>query len=433
MVARADFPPGFIFGTGASAWQIEGQSFGGAGPTHWDAFAARPGAIADGATGAVACDHYHHFAEDLDLAAAFDAWRFSVNWARVQPEGRGAANPAGLDFYDRLVDAMLARGLRPFATLYHWELPQALAAKGGWADGDTALRFADFAELAMRRLGDRLDHVATLNEPWCSAWLGHFEGVHAPGARSLPEAARAMHNLLRGHAEALGRLRDAGHENLGIALNFEAVRPASESGADAAAAARYGALLNEWFLGAICGRGYPQEALEGLAPHLPRGWQEDMPAIAARPDWIGVNYYTRALIAADPGAPWPALRRVAGPLEKTAMGWEIFPEGMTEVLLMVHAAFGGPVVVTENGMASDEGREDPRRIAYLDAHLAAARRALEAGADLRGHFVWSLLDNLEWAFGFAKRFGLVQVDFDTLQRTPRASYRALRERFGRNA
>ena len=434
---REDFPADFIFGAATSAYQIEGQKSGGAGPTHWDTFARRHGAIADGTDGATTCDHYHRFADDIALMRGLDAYRFSINWARVLPQGRGAPNPDGLDFYDRLVDSCLANGLRPFITLYHWEMPQALAERGGWADHDTPLWFADFAELVARRIGDRAHAFATLNEPWCSAWLGHFEGIHAPGAKSLPQAARAMHNLLRGHGEALARLRDMGLKNLGIALNFEPTAPARDSDADKQAARRHDALINRWFLEALLTGAYPQEALEGLSPHLPENWQQDMPGIRAPLDWLGVNYYTRAIIADDPAAPWPGIFRQTGPLPKTAMGWEIYPQGLADVVRRIGAASDNalPLYITENGIALEDAPTgghctDPARWQFIQSHLQQLAVVMDEGAPVRGFFYWSLLDNFEWAEGHRKRFGLVHVDFESQKRTPKASYYHFTETFG---
>ncbi len=431
---RAEFPDGFVFGTATSAYQIEGQSFGGAGPTHWDAFARRAGAIADATDGAIACDHYHRYARDLDLAAAFDAYRFSVNWARIQPEGRGAANPEGLDFYDRLSDAILQRDLQPHLTLYHWELPQALAETGGWQNRDTAARFGDFAEMIMRRIGDRMTSVATVNEPACVAWIGHFEGSHAPGLQSRAAAARAMHHILLGHAEALERLRALGQRDLGIVLNFEAIAAVSDSDADHDAATRRDAIMNRWYVEAITKARYPAPALAGLGGDLPERWQDDMARIAAPLDWLGVNYYTRARVAAAPDQPWPGLRLADGPLAKTAMGWEIYPEGLHEVLMRLKRDYIAdlPLRITENGAAFDDrvqdgGVADSARCAFFAGHLRQVLRAIGDGVNVGAYFAWSLLDNFEWAFGHEKRFGLVHVDFTSQKRTPKQSYHLLRQ------
>lgn len=431
---RSDFPADFIFGTATSAYQIEGSAAGGAGPSHWDTFAATPGNTARGENGSLACDHLHHWREDLDLVrdSGADAYRFSLSWPRLLPEGRGALNSAGLDFYDALIDGLLERGLQPWATLYHWELPAALADLGGWRNRDIAGWFSDYADLVIDRFGDRLRGVATINEPWCVAWLSHFLGVHAPGSRDIRAAARAMHHVLLAHGRAIEAMRARGHDRLGIVLNFEYAAPASDDTGDARAARLQDAIYNRWFINGIMVGRYPSDALDGLAPHLPDGWEADMDTIGAKLDWLGVNYYTRKLIAHDPAVPWPSLREQTGTLPTTDMNWEIYPDGLYHFLTWLHriAAQRVPLYVTENGMADGAAPNDPDRIAYLDAHLAAARRAIAEGVPLKGYFVWSLLDNYEWALGYDKRFGLVHVDFETLVRTPKASYDALRRAIG---
>ncbi|MCP1170224.1 GH1 family beta-glucosidase [Limimaricola litoreus] len=429
---RKDFPQGFVFGAATAAYQIEGHGFGGAGPTHWDSFAKGPGNVVRAEDGATACDHYHRFEEDLDLLrdGGFDAYRFSTSWARVMPDGR-TVNPEGLDFYDRLVDAVLERGLKPFQTLYHWELPSALADRGGWANRDTALAFADFSETISARIGDRVASTATINEPWCVAWLSHYLGHHAPGLRDIRAAARAMHHILLAHSLAVERLRGMGRKELGIVLNFERAMPATDAPADAAAADIQDQIYNRWFLEAIAHGRYPDGALEGLTPHMPENWQDDMALISQPLDWLGVNYYTRSMMRAAPDQPWPSVTSVEGPLPKTQMGWEIHPEGLHHFLLRARDALGTvPVYVTENGMARadtlDAGAvDDPERTAFIFDHLGAMHRAIADGVDLRGFFYWSLLDNYEWAFGYEKRFGLVHVDFETQARTPKASFHAL--------
>ena len=429
MLGRQDFPEGFVWGAATSAYQIEGHAKGGAGPTHWDSFAATPGNVVRAEDGAVACDHLDRWEGDLDLMAGanLDAYRFSTSWARVLPEGRGAPNAAGLDFYDRLVDGCLARGLKPAATLYHWELPSALADLGGWRNADMPAWFADFAEVVMRRIGDRVWSVAPINEPWCVSWLSHFEGEHAPGLRDIRATARAMHHVLKSHGAAIQAMRALGVGNLGAVCNFEWAEPADDGPEAARAAETYDAIYNRTFIGGMFRRAYPAAALEGLGSHLPRGWEDDFDLIAQPLDWFGVNYYTRKLIAPAPG-PWPSLGEAPTRLPTTAMGWEVYPEGLRRVLHLAHEHAGGlPIIVTENGMAGDDakGAPDQARIDYLDAHLAAARQAMDEGVPLAGYFVWSLMDNYEWSLGYEKRFGLVHVDFDTLERTPKASYHAL--------
>ena len=429
---RSDFPEGFLFGTATSAYQIEGHRFGAAGRTHWDDFAETPGNVVRAETGAVACDHFHRFEADLDLVAAagFDCYRFSTSWARVMPDGR-TVNPEGLDFYDRLADAMLARGLKPCATLYHWELPSALADLGGWRNRDVAGRFADFTETVMGRIGDRMWSAAPINEPWCVAWLSHFAGQHAPGLRDIRATARAMHHVLLAHGRAIEVMRGLGMDNLGGVFNMEWAEPADASDAARAAADLHDATYNRWFIGAAMQGAYPEAALAGLGPHLPGRWQEDFATITAPLDWVGINYYTRKLLAPATG-PWPAIQEVEGPLPKTYMGWEIHPEGLYNLLARTARDHTGdlPIYVTENGMAApdrlvDGVCHDASRIAYIDAHLDAVAQALAAGVPVSGYFVWSLLDNYEWALGYDKRFGLVHVDFDSLERTPKESYHAL--------
>ena len=436
---RADFPEGFRFGAATAAYQIEGHAFGGAGSTHWDTFAATPGNVVRAENGAIACDHYHRWPEDLDLVrdGNFDVYRFSTSWARVLPQGRGAVNAAGLDFYDRLVDGMLARGLKPALTLYHWELPSALADLGGWRNRDIAEWFADYVQVIAARLGDRIWSAAPINEPWCVAWLSHFLGLHAPGLRDIRATARAMHHVGLAHGRAIQVMRGLGMKNLGAVCNMEYAAPADDTPEAAAAARLYDAIYNRWFLSGMFHQTYPAEALAGLGPHLPARWQDDMATIAAPLDWVGLNYYTRKLIAPVSG-PWPGHHEVPGPLPKTAMGWEIYPEGLEFFLRRTAADYTGtlPLHVTENGMANADvlragGVDDPARTAYLAAHLAAVQRALAAGVPVAGYYVWSLLDNYEWSLGYEKRFGLVHVDFKTLQRTPKASYHALKRALAR--
>ncbi len=432
MPRRSDFPAGFTFGAATAAYQIEGHALGGAGPCHWDSFAATGSNVIRNEDGARACEHYTRWEGDLDLLrdAGLDAYRFSTSWARVMPDGE-TVNAQGLDFYDRLVDGMLARGLAPYLTLYHWELPSALADHGGWANRDTAERFADFAAVVMARLGDRVARTATINEPWCVSWLSHFEGHHAPGLRDIRATARAMHHIQLAHGLAMARLRAEGHANLGVVLNFADILPGT-GGAEAAVDLT-DAISNRWFIESITRGSYPQVVLDGLGRHMPTGWQEDMGVISAPLDWLGVNYYTRALVSHDPGAAWPATRTHEGPLPRTQMGWEIYPEGLRNLLVRMARDYVGdlPLVVTENGMAWDDRVEngavyDPVRADYLAAHLAATRQAMEQGANVQGFFYWSLLDNFEWAFGYERRFGLVHVDFETMARTPKYSYDMLR-------
>lgn len=422
--SRGDFGPGFIFGTATAAYQVEGGQTDGRGSSIWDTFAATPGNVKNGDTGRIAVDHYHRWGEDLDLVrdGGFDAYRFSLSWPRLLPEGTGAVNRAGLDFYDRLIDGMLARGIKPFATLYHWDLPSPLQDKGGWMNRDIAGWFAEYAALVARNFGDRLAAVATINEPWCVAWLSHYLGVHAPGYRDLRAAARAMHHVLLAHGTAVDALRGESARNVGIVLNLEKAEAASDNEPDRAAQDLGDALFNRWYLGGVFKGRYPEELTSLLADYLPHGFERDMEVVSRPLDWLGINYYTRGLYAADPSAPQFGFRRVAGPLEKNDLGWEIYPQGLTDLLARVSAEYTKlPLYVTENGMSEDD---DNRRVAFYDAHLKAVLAAREQGADVRGYFAWSLLDNYEWAEGYASRFGLVHVDYATQKRTPKQSYRA---------
>jgi beta-glucosidase len=432
---RSDFPAGFEFGAATSSYQIEGHSFGGAGKTHWDSFAATPGNVVRGENGDIGCDHYHLYEQDLDLVAAagFDCYRFSTSWARVMPEGRGVPNLVGLDFYDRLTDAMLERGLKPCATLYHWELPAPLADLGGWRNRDIAGWLGDFTETIMGRIGDRMYSVAPINEPWCVGWLSHFLGHHAPGLRDIRATARAMHHVLLAHGTAIQTMRSLGMDNLGAVFNMEWATPVDDTPRAAAAAALYDGYYNRFFLDGVFKGRYPNNVMEGLAPHMPIGWQDDFDTIMAPVDWCGLNYYTRKIIAPNDD-PWPSHHEVNGPLPKTQMDWEIYPEGLRDFLIRTAREYTGttPLYVTENGMANDDhladgAVDDPARIEYLNKHLAAALEAIKAGVPLKGYMIWSLMDNYEWALGYEKRFGLVHVDFDTLKRTPKASYNALKQ------
>ncbi len=439
-----DFPPGFLWGTATAAYQIEGAAAeDGRGPSIWDTFSRVPGAVVGGDTGDVACDHYHRMPDDVALMQqhGIGSYRFSVSWPRVRPGG-GAANPKGLAFYDRLVDELLAHDIAPWVTLYHWDLPQALQDSGGWVARETALRFADYAVSVHEALGDRVATWTTLNEPWCSAFLGHVSGVHAPGHRSEAEGMRAMHHLLLGHGLAARALRERGAAQVGITLNLTVADPVDMTdAADLDAARRIDGLHNRVWLEPLLRGAYPHDVLDDTA-HL--GWtdvvrQDDLETIAAPLDVLGVNYYRGDLVTGHPvdddagrePSPWVAASHVgfpARPLPTTDMGWVIQPEGLTRLLVRLATDYPGlPLVVTENGAAfpdvvGPDGRvDDPDRVEFLDLHLRAVHDALEAGADVRGYFVWSFLDNFEWAHGYAKRFGIVHVDYDTQRRTPKTS------------
>jgi beta-galactosidase len=423
---RRDFGSDFTFGVATAAYQIEGGQRDGRGTSIWDTFSATPGNVHNGDTGLNACNHYELWPQDLDLIrdGGFDAYRFSFSWPRLIPEGTGATNQAGIDFYDRLIDGMLERGIRPFATLYHWDLPSALQDRGGWMNRDIANWFADYATLVANKFGDRLEATATINEPWCVAFLSHFLGVHAPGYRDLRAAARAMHHVLFAHGTAIDALRAAGTKNLGIVLNLEKSEPASDSEADLAACDFGDALFNRWYLGGVFKGEYPEILTRWLEPYLPANYHADMEVVSRPLDWLGINYYTRSLYKAStqPGRP---VEQVKGDLERTDIGWEIYPKGLSDLLVRVSTDYTKmPIFITENGMAEVEGDDDPRRVTYYEDHLKAVLAAKAQGADVRGYFAWSLLDNYEWAEGYNKRFGLVHVDYQTQKRTPKASYRS---------
>jgi beta-glucosidase len=433
MLTRSDFPDGFVFGAATAAYQIEGHSFGGAGRCIWDDFAATPGNVVRNEDGAVACDHYHRWPEDLDLLrnGNLDAYRFSTSWARVMPEGRGAVNQEGLDYYEKLVDGMLERGIKPMVTLYHWELPSVLEDLGGWTNKDVAKWFADYAEVVMGRIGDRVWKTATINELFCVSVLGYLTGHHAPGTRNVRAGVRAMHNVSLAHGTAVEALRAAGYGELGAVCNFTHLRPADDSPETAAAVQRADDLNNRFFISGFTRGAYPEGFVEHVGEHLPEGWQDDMKTISTPVDWLGVNYYFSSIIAPDAGV-WPATREVEGPLPKTQMGWEIYPDGLRHFLRMCSDEYTGdtPLYVTENGMANadvvvDGAVDDQVRTDYLSDHFAAARQAIDEGVPLKGYFVWSLMDNYEWALGYEKRFGIVHVDFETLERTPKGTYYAL--------
>lgn len=423
------FPADFIWGVATAAFQIEGAGTeDGKGPSIWDTFCAQPGTIADGSNGLVACDHYHRLDADLDLIASLgvNAYRFSVSWPRVQPRGQGAWNPQGLDFYERLVDGLLARGLQPHLTLNHWDLPQALQDQGGWQSRDTVQRFVDYAQGINARLGDRLASTATHNEPWVMATLGHDSGIFAPGIKSRRAASAVAHHLLLSHGLALQALRaQGGGGRLGIVLNQSPVMPATPSAEDAAAARLEDGKLVRWYMDPLFHGAYPADVLATLGDDGPPVQPGDMAAIAQPLDWLGLNYYSRAVVSA--AGPWDVQQ---SGLPLTDMGWEVYPQGLTELLLRLKRDYAvPPLVITENGGAfadatwADGELADDDRCSYLSQHIGAVGDALAAGVPMAGYMVWSLMDNFEWASGYAKRFGIVHVDYATLARTPKRSAR----------
>jgi beta-glucosidase len=428
-----EFPRDFLWGTATSAYQVEGSPLAdGAGPSIWHRFAHTPGRVHDGETGDVACDHYRRYAGDVALmrSLGLNAYRFSISWSRVMPGGRGAVNPAGLDFYDRLVDALVAHGIEPMVTLYHWDLPAALDDLGGWLNPEVARWFAEYAAVVFRKLDGRVKLWTTLNEPWVSVDAGYLHGVHAPGHRSPFEAPIASHRLLLAHAEAVRAYRAEGRHRIGLVVNLEPKYPASDDAADRAATARADAYMNRQYLDPVFRGRYPEELAEVFGEAWPRWPADDLARIGQPIDFLGVNYYTRAVTRFDPRA-WP-LRGVPVDQKRathTETGWEVFAPGLTRVLTGVKERYGNPpVYVTENGAAffdppslDGDRLADPLRIDYLRRHLGAVHAALEQGVDVRGYFVWSLLDNFEWSHGYSKRFGIVHVDFETQARTPKDS------------
>ncbi|GAA2086165.1 GH1 family beta-glucosidase [Streptomyces albiaxialis] len=429
----AALPADFVWGAATAAYQIEGAAAeDGRSPSIWDTFSHTPGKVAGGDTGDVACDHYHRWPEDLALLGelGLDAYRFSIAWPRVVPDGDGTVNERGLAFYDRLTDALLEAGITPFPTLYHWDLPQALQDRGGWPARETAEHFAAYAAAVADRLGDRIQNWATLNEPLCSAWIGHYEGTMAPGLTDMAAAVRASFHLHLGHGLATQAIRAAVPDaRVGIVNNLTHCDPATDSEADRAAAYRSDGHNNRWWMDPLHGRGYPQDMVElyGTEPPARAG---DLETIAAPLDWLGLNYYFRSVTADDPSGPLPHARPIDLPAGTpvTGMGWEVHAEGLTKTLRRITEEYGARCLyVTENGSAypdvvgPDGQIHDPERTRYLDEHLAACARAVRAGVPLAGYFAWSLLDNFEWAYGYAQRFGLVHVDYGTQRRTIKTS------------
>jgi beta-glucosidase len=425
---RTDFPADFTWGCATSSYQIEGAAHvDGRAESIWDRFAATPGKIRDGSSGAVACDHYHRWPEDLDIGRdlGIGAYRFSIAWPRIFSERGAQPNQKGLDFYDRLVDGMLERGVQPWATLYHWDLPQYLQDRGGWAERSTVDAFVEMADAVTRRLGDRVRHWITQNEPWCTSIIGHYEGWHAPGLTDFATALQACHHVLLSHGKAVPVIRaNVPGAEVGIALSLHPVRPASGSEEDKAAMERHDGLRYRWFLDPLYGRGYPARTLANVGSAAPVVLPGDMEAIAARTDFLGVNYYFPETIADAPGH-GPLSARVLPPQgpDVTAMGWEVSPEGLTELLARVEREYlPGAIYVTENGSCYDDVPQadgsiaDVQRRHYLMRHLAALHRTVEAGVPVKGYFAWSLLDNFEWAEGYLRRFGLVHVEYETQQR-----------------
>lgn len=429
------FPRGFVWGAATASYQIEGAwNEDGKGESIWDRFSHTPGRIADGSTGDVACDHYHRWANDVALmkSLGLQAYRFSIAWPRILPKGRGRINQPGLDFYNRLVDGLLEAGIAPFVTLYHWDLPQALQDAGGWPSRQTVDAFVEYADVVSAALGDRVKNWITHNEPWCVSILSHQIGEHAPGWRDTGAALRAAHHVLLSHGQAVPVIRaNSDGAEVGITLNFEWIDPACGSAYDAALAREGDGRFNRWFLDPLFGRHYPADAVAGYAPYLPDGMSfvqpGDLAQIAAPMDFLGVNYYTRR-VARDETADDNLPQEIFPDRPRTEMDWEEYPEGLYNLLNRLHFEYGpAKLYVTENGASFSDGPDetgrvaDARRLNYLREHFAASHRAIRNGVPLAGYFVWSLMDNFEWAKGYTQRFGIVWVDYETQQRLPKDS------------
>ena len=438
MTDIVEFPKDFLWGVATSAYQIEGCTLAdGAGPNIWHRFSHSPGMTVAGATGDIACDHYNRYADDVALMAelGLDAYRFSLAWARLLPKGRGRMNPKGLGYYDRLIDLLLERHIRPFVTLYHWDLPLALEDKGGWLNDDTARWFGDYADLAFRAFSDRVPYWMTINEPAIIMEKGYVTGVYAPGHRNAAEAPVVARNLLRAHGYAVSAYRDRGDGCIGIAVNIQPKYPATDSPGDKQAASRANAWRNLQFLDAILLGKTPDELPEMFG----RDWKalsdEDLKVIHQPIDYVGVNYYTRVVVGEDAESLPLRARGVQQASTSTLIGWEVYPGGLTEALKSLHERYDGvSIYITETGAAfkdhvgtDGEDVPDPQRVEYFRAHIRAALQAIQEGVDLRGFFAWSLLDNFEWNSGYTMPFGIVQVDFETQERRVKASGRFLAE------
>jgi beta-glucosidase len=432
-----DFPPDFVWGAAASAYQIEGAVHeDGRGDSIWDRFSATPGKVRAGETGEIACDFYHRYPEDIALMQelGLDAFRFSIAWPRIVPSATGPVNEAGLDFYDRLVDKLLEAGIRPFANLFHWDLPQELEDHGGWPERATAEAFAGYADLVAKRLGDRVKDWITHNEPFCTSWLGYGLGLHAPGRTSVRDALAAAHHALLAHGWAVEALRRASpNSDVGTVVDSVPIHPASDAPADVAAAWAEDGVRNRWFFDPLLRGAYPEDVLERFAEAAPPVRDGDLATISVPLDFVGLNNYSRRIVRA--GADGSAVDVRAPQGEMTDMDWEVYPAAMYESLVRLHRDYGvESLYVTENGAAftdvraHDGGIHDVERISYLDGYLGAVESAIAEGVPVRGYFVWSLLDNFEWSLGYSKRFGLVYVDYPTLERVPKDSFFWYRDR-----
>ena len=437
---QPSFPRGFLLGTSSAAYQIEGAvAEDGKGPSIWDTYSHTPGKIEDGTNGDRACDHYHQWEEDIELMKELgvNAYRFSISWPRILPKGRGRVNNKGLQFYSDLVDALLDAGITPLATLYHFDLPQALQDDGGgWLRRGIADDFEEFTDVVSVELGDRIKHWATINEPWELAWQGYVTGEDAPGLRlGNKEALKASHNVLLAHGAAVRTLRDnSPGAEVGIVLHLNMVEPATTRPEDVAAAHRWELHQNRWYMDAIYREGYPAEMVKLFGKDAPDVIPGDMELIQEQTDYLGVNNYRRSVVVAGTDLPPVNMKRINPPGEYTEMGWEVYPEGLYKILKWVHTNYPvAKIIVTENGASftdtvSPDGRiHDDRRINYISEHMKQAHRAMREGVPLKGYFVWSTLDNFEWAYGYSRRFGVIHVDYETQRRTIKDSGRFLKQ------
>lgn len=448
MTTKITFPEGFVWGVATASYQIEGGAEAdGRAPSIWDTFSATPGKVKNGDTGMVACDHYNRYRDDIALmkdGLGVGNYRFSIAWPRIVPQGTGAVNAAGLDYYDRLVDALLEAGITPWATLYHWDLPQALEDTGGWPNRAVADAYVHYADVVTRALADRVKHWMTFNEPWVFTYLGYGDGIHAPGRTSFQDYLDAAHHFLLAHAKAVPVIRSnvGAHASVGLVLNHTWVDPATDSTEDVAAATRQMGFQNRWFADPLYHGSYPQDMLDwyaeaGYQPPIQDG---DMALIQGEPDFIGINFYTREVVKHDPdGHSVLKTTQIKQPGEHTEMGWEVSPESMYRVLRWSYDTYGtDPLYVTENGAAfvdvlEGDAVHDDRRLAYYKSYIHNVHRAIEDGVPLKGYFAWSFMDNFEWSFGYDKRFGIVYVDYETQQRTIKDSGRWYAEMIAANS
>ena len=453
-----NFGRDFLWGTATASYQIEGAvTEGGRGVSIWDTFSNSPGKVTNGDTGEIACDHYHRYIQDLDLLAELgvSTYRFSIAWPRIQPDGSGQPNQEGIDFYSRLVDGLLERNITPVPTIYHWDLPQSLQDRGGWTARDTSYRFADYAGIITEALGDRVSHWITLNEPWCSAWLGYAVGAHAPGERDLIAAVSVTHHLLLGHGLALQKMRAVTEAQIGITLNLSVVRPASQDQADVEVARMVDGNLNRIFLDPIFKKSYPSDLVSHYGGAIEEATSDDLDIIGQEIDFLGVNFYFPSIVTSrqnidkaranglyvdtsrqpnliDADLDSAGVHRMG--VKRTAMDWEIEAGALTELLVRIHDEYSElPIMITENGCASHDYVNpsgevlDDDRVEYLESHITAISNAIDKGVDVTGYFVWSLLDNFEWAYGYSRRFGIVWVDYETQRRIPKKSFHRYKE------